>query len=113
MVQPHTLDPLGKTGSAGVDYSAPANPIGEPMSEKTNEFKVFDFFFTARGFGRDADDALTKVIEEFESDSGNLFKSFVDYEEVDKEEVTEEEANKMLACTAEEAMLETLEPAEA
>ena len=43
---------------------------------------------------------------------GNLFKGFVDYEQVPVEE-SKKEANKLMTQYAEETILETMDPAEA
>ena len=88
------------------------NPIGDDMADKDTGIKAYDFFFTVRSYGASPDQAFQELQEELVSCLSNLFKGFVDYEQVPVEEA-KKEATKLMTEYAEETILETMPPAEA
>tara|TARA_R110002051_G_scaffold317281_2_gene398288 strand:- start:286 stop:537 length:252 start_codon:yes stop_codon:yes gene_type:complete len=74
--------------------------------------KAFEFTFTVRTFGSTPDEAFQALQEELEDGLCPLFKGFVDYEEVSKEE-TDKEVQELMLSYAEESILESLDIGEA
>ena len=74
--------------------------------------KSFDFTFTVRSFGNNPDEAFQALQEELEDSLCPLFRGFVDYEEVSKEE-TDKEVQELMVSYAEESILESLDIGEA
>ena len=74
--------------------------------------KSFDFTFTVRSFGTNPDEAFQALQEELEDSLCPLFRGFVDYEEVSKEE-TDKEVQELMVSYAEESILESLDIGEA
>ena len=74
--------------------------------------KSFDFTFTVRSFGTNPDEAFQALQEELEDSLCPLFKGFVDYEQVSKEE-TDKEVQQLMLSYAEESILESLDIGEA
>ncbi len=74
--------------------------------------KSFDFTFTVRSFGTNPDEAFQALQEELEDSLCPLFRGFVDYEQVSKEE-TDKEVQELMLSYAEESILESLDIGEA